>query len=586
VTGRDSTLDMPAPPALADPVGPLDFGLLAEAASGEDLPFAVAGTGACVTGGTLRGVDLVRIHPLRAARGPRVKGATVLGATITPLGVERALQVAGCEVVERVVAPRDGAFCLFEWEASGGAVELALEWRVDLTMDDGRAPDIPGPLRWRQGPTSLMTESGDPERRAFFVLGGASCHLVVREDINDPPGLAVTARAEIPAGSSIRLAILGGPATVEPGLSRALRSANRGRAVVLARRGSLDRLAAETVSLESPNPALDRALGWACVGLADRVVEVPGVGRWLVPGYGPAPLSLETAAGVRGALDCLVTGQFETARVVLTSLARFQAPSGGIPSMWAEPGSLADLSGGDPTDSWLYLLLLGRYLAWTGDVPFVGAAWPGALRVLGFLRQVGTPAGPGSGSGSGQTGTTWGGAIRGAALEALVGVAEAVGDGATAGRLRGEWGAGAGGGAGGGVSVPSGPGGDEVIARLRALMGAEPDATRGRLVLRPRPPAGWDAVTVRGLTVGDSAVTLVYSRGAGVHRFRVRQDRGAAPVRLILEPELDGRFVAARVDGVLAELEPVDVGVDGGRVRVPVQVMLDHERVVEVEMEA
>jgi hypothetical protein len=586
VTGPDPELELPAAPYLMAPLGPLTPGPLTplgphgagpgdEVGPGDDRPFAVAGPGACVTGGTTRGADLVRVHPLRLATGPRIDGATVLGSTITPLGLERRLRVGAATVVERVVAPRDGSYCLFEWEAAGAAAELALEWRVVLAPERAEAGDAASeraPLRWRAGPAGLVAVGSGASRRGVFVLGGQPFDLAVDDDAADGSGLRVTARAALPAGASIRLAMLGGAGAVEPGLTRALRSASRGRAVVLARRGAVDRLARETVSLESPDPALDAALARARLDLEDRVVDHPGEGRWLVPGYGSEPLSAATAAGMGGALDCLLTGQVQAARDVLAFVGRHQDEGGGVPAEWGGPGP----SDGAVRESWLYLLLAGRYLAWTGDVPLVQAEWARVLRAVEYLREADPP------------GARAADPVRGAALRELARAAESLGDEVNAARLR-EW-----------RAAPDAdrgalPGGNEAVARLRALLAPEPDATRGRLILRPRPPAGWGSFTVRALTVGDAAITLAYEGRAGAHRFRVRQERGAAPLRLILEPELAGRFVAARVDGVAAELEPVSVPWGGGgggggggedRVRVPVQMMVDHERVLEVELES
>jgi hypothetical protein len=122
---------------------------------------------------------------------------------------------------------------------------------------------------------------------------------------------------------------------------------------------------------------------------------------------------------------------------------------------------------------------------------------------------------------------------------------------------------------------------EHVLPRVRELLGVEPDASRGRLVLRPRPPAAWDRFEARGIRMGEAGFSLRYDRRGRVHRLAVRQDLGAVPVSLILEPELPGRPVAARVDGRPAAL---DSTVLGERSRVSVQLALDHERTLELEM--
>jgi hypothetical protein len=133
-----------------------------------------------------------------------------------------------------------------------------------------------------------------------------------------------------------------------------------------------------------------------------------------------------------------------------------------------------------------------------------------------------------------------------------------------------------------GVLPPVDPAAEPVRRVVERVLGAEPDAPRGRLVLRPRPPEAWGHLEVRGLVVGSAAVDIAYRRDGGVHRFTLTQIRGSVPLQAVLAPELPGRQVrGARVDGEPAELDPVRVD---GRWRVPVQLVLDAPRILEVEI--
>jgi hypothetical protein len=82
--------------------------------------------------------------------------------------------------------------------------------------------------------------------------------------------------------------------------------------------------------------------------------------------------------------------------------------------------------------------------------------------------------------------------------------------------------------------------------------------------------------------MGESSIRLRFERNGSVHTFRIEQEEGAVPVRLILEPALPAQFLSARVDGTLAQLDPRPFG---QRVLAPLQLVLDHERVVEIEVE-
>jgi len=114
------------------------------------------------------------------------------------------------------------------------------------------------------------------------------------------------------------------------------------------------------------------------------------------------------------------------------------------------------------------------------------------------------------------------------------------------------------------------------------LLGAEPDAPKGRLRLRPQLPDAWNRLEVRDLRMGDASVRLHWERDGSMVRFAIEQEEGAVPIRLILEPVALGKVVAARIDGTDAEL---DARPFGGGLVVPVQVALDTERIIELEVE-
>lgn len=549
MTPDDPSLALPPPVPLAEPLGSLAHELATSVAGGEDEPFTVAGRQARITGGTARGADEVRVGPVSIATAPRMADAVCDDATITPLGLERRLRVGDAAVVERSVTPRDGPLALFEWAAPGEALTVDVEWTTDLATAaaaaraDTPAPDAPAPgrLRWRRsgGMLAVAGEAGD---RAVFLVGGQQAHMIVEDVPGDVSRVRVRARLHIPAAGSVRIAMAGGAGEGgETVAARAIRSARYAGAMVQARRGMADRLRLDRLALETPDPTLDRGVEWAKIRLADR-----------------------DPALFRGAAECLLVGEFESA---LDTLRRLGERTG---------------AGSTDAEATRYLRLAGEYLAWTGDVPSLQTEWPRLLAAWHFLGETGAAPLPRS------------------VGQGLVHVAEAVGDAvaaaevrvAAAGRTAGDGigmaGTAADTGAATGADTGAAAGAadlvaldDEALERARVLLGVEPDATRGRLVLRPRPPAGWARFQVASLAMGDAAVTLHYHRDGGTHRFVLRQSHGFAPIRCILEPELPGRLRAARVDGTEARLEPVTLG---ERSRVPVQLALDHERTLELEM--
>jgi hypothetical protein len=567
---EDPALALPALPRLAEPVGSLEAPLSERLDPALDRGWVTAGRRAWVVGGAGRGAARVVMPPLALARDLRLQGAVADAAVITPLGVERWLRVGTEVVVERVVVPRTGAFALLEWHAPGDGAAVTVEW-VAMPAS-GVATGAPA--RWRRGQRALMVTGAAV---AVFVLSAEPEELMVSAG-GAAGEVHVAARLGLPAGGSVRLVVAGGDLAGGGGehVVRALRAADRSRSVVQGRRADAERLRSERLSLASPDPGLDRALEWAKARLAGRVTDVPAAGRALVSRRTGEPRFI-TAEAVNAALDCLTIGDADAARDVVGFLARQQDAAGRIPGDCGLDGTAGP---GDPAATAALLLLVGQLLDRSGDVPMLRGLWP-ALRRAGAALVADAALEAGAAVGwSRAAGGTWAPAI-----QALGRVAEAVGitdpavgagAGVAVGTIEGS----------AAMGVAPVPGAAEhdpehVLPRVRELLGVEPDASRGRLVLRPRPPAAWDRFEARGIRMGEAGFSLRYDRRGRVHRLAVRQDLGAVPVSLILEPELTGRPVAARVDGRPAAL---DSTVLGERSRVSVQLALDHERTLELEM--
>jgi hypothetical protein len=222
-----------------------------------------------------------------------------------------------------------------------------------------------------------------------------------------------------------------------------------------------------------------------------------------------------------------------------------------------------------------WLRLVAAYLAWTGDIGSTRTVWPRVRRLIGDSPK---PAD----------------STLHAALPALAIAAETLGDNGLAAQI-GALNEGATHAdsrrvrasvrfpASADVACSTEP--DVVLAPLSALvdglLGAGPDAVRGRLLLRPAPPADWERYSVRGLRFGEASVDLAYERDGSRHQFRVDQPTGAVPIRVIFEPLVPGRaVVGAWIDGTSASLVPRPHP-DG--ILVPVQIVLDHERSITIE---
>jgi hypothetical protein len=403
--------------------------------------------------------------------------------------------------------------------SAGGDLGLALAWSVETG----------GPARWQADGRGLGIRTAGA---GLLFAFSEPAEWRVREAGDR---LEVGAAVRVPARGGVRLAIaeVGGQGPPPA----ALRRMSRAHLAGSARLAEARRVREEGLRVRTGDPAMDEALAWDAMAAAGLVGA---------PDRDPY--------GLGDALVALLAGEHRRARAGLETLGRR-----------AEEGRGA--AG--------YLFLLGRYLAWTGDRNVVRGHWGRVGRLLGSLD-----AGADADADPGPAGTDADAACWRAARRALARAAEEVGDDGLASRLGGKVEAAP---APGPACWPGGAEESAAAAVVHGILGVDPDAPRGRVALRPRIPEDTDRFELRGLTVGGAAVELDYDRTDTIHWFTLRQTRGAAPLQVVLEPELAGRRVArARVDGQPAELDPVPAQ---GRFRVPVQVVLDHERRVVVEME-
>ena len=121
---------------------------------------------------------------------------------------------------------------------------------------------------------------------------------------------------------------------------------------------------------------------------------------------------------------------------------------------------------------------------------------------------------------------------------------------------------------------------ETVLRLVHATLGAEPDAPRMRLRLRPRLPADQQRLHAQNLMFADGSVQLQLEDTGDALQCRIEQTAGALPFTLLLEPYVRAPVAAAFVDTQPATLE---VRSDDAGTFVPVQLVLDHERSLRIE---
>jgi hypothetical protein len=121
-----------------------------------------------------------------------------------------------------------------------------------------------------------------------------------------------------------------------------------------------------------------------------------------------------------------------------------------------------------------------------------------------------------------------------------------------------------------------------ILGLVLDILGADPDASRGRIRLRPVLPAAWDHFEVRNLPMADARIRIRTARRGNVVKIEIEQTDGAIPIRAILEPVVQASaLVGATVDGQPASLIARPLG---DRIQVPVQLALDHTRRLVLEL--
>jgi hypothetical protein len=375
---------VPLPPPLGDARVELEHDLQLARAAG-DQEYTLAGSRALLVGRERTGHEEIWFHPCRAVsrwtlerqltkESQSAEPVVATRVRISPGVVERVLDVGGQTVRELTSVARDRAAILVELRPVDGAARLSWTLETDFR------------LMWPYPPWSTG-------RLSYSVQGGA---VGIRSETGEWLGVRIE-----PAPSVLTVSNASDDERSRARCQAELALSGPTRIFLLGALGS--ELSVDTVSVErnslsynevtysgtlSSSAVLDReledALRWACYRLASYLVHVPGLGACLVGGYG------RSRSGAFGdgrpgyawffgrdacwtALACLAVGEVETVRQTLLFLGRHQDITGKILHECTTSG-VVHYDAADSTP--LYLLLVARYLAATGDSSTIEREWP------------------------------------------------------------------------------------------------------------------------------------------------------------------------------------------------------------------
>jgi glycogen debranching enzyme len=393
---RDSSVPVPSVPKMeeqwAQPPGECDL----EGPVTEDAPWTLAGRRILITGHERSGLHEVWSHPVRLIRAATLhangKVPRVTTVRVSPDQVSRRLESVGGSLEERWTAGLERPVMV--WEVAGDGDEIRLSWTADLRRMWPYPEGALGDLRWNLssgGDRVWLGTTGSSIQALFTVDGGRFLPPV--ETVDPAPAIELT------AVGSRRVRVVAVGSTESADLSTTLRALERKRFDGLQRQRwqHTEQLHTYGAGLETPDRSLDLAFEWAKVRTDSFLAETPGIGRSLLAGYaGSRPGWGDGRPGYAwyfGRDACwtafaqLAAGQREAARDVIRFLSQTQDVSGKILHEYTTSG-LVHYDAADSTP--LYLLLVGRYAAWTGDLEYLRKYWDQVERAFRFCLETDT----------------------------------------------------------------------------------------------------------------------------------------------------------------------------------------------------
>jgi hypothetical protein len=357
-----------------------------------DEAFSLAGRRALIVGGEQAGVREIWMHPYRVLKHLTVsvggEAPLVRDVQIAPTVVHRHL-VSRQRIVEETLTTaleHPVAFLEYRSEKIGRArnvhvgAPLLLQWTVDLRRLWPYDAGCGGDLRYAEdarGTGLVVTDE----------VGGGHAFIQANRPVEwrvkpaeGVPVLYCTVAAALE--EPLRLAVYGGVSRED--LDGAVRAVARRGVPGLSgqRRRHEEQLRESLVRLRSPDERLNTAFEWAKTRLDGFLVETPGIGRSLTAGYAASrPGWGDGRPGYAwyfgrdacwSAFALLAAGDTAAARQVLRFLGQTQDVSGKVIHEYTTSG-LAHYDAADSTP--LYLLLAGRYAAWTGDLALLEERW-------------------------------------------------------------------------------------------------------------------------------------------------------------------------------------------------------------------
>jgi glycogen debranching enzyme len=320
-----------------------------------------------------------------------VEGAALLRrVSYDPQGVTRIYIGPDFIVQERLFVPLDQPAIRITYTVEGrGSVDVVVHFAPILNLM------WPGSIggqntQWSQTASAYRLADGTQKYSAWIGSQDVVSHDEVRNSTE--PGMAPR---------RVAFAVRPKPiATVVVTTDKELLIAGVGSAVEA--HSHYDKLAADSLRIETPDSAVNQQLAWALVALDQAWVCNPVLGCGMVAGYGPSRNARRPQYDWFFAGDGLIatealvsSGNYSRAKEELAFIARYQDASSGM--IWHELSQSAD-----PADwatkypymyvhvdiTFEYLAEVERYVMASGDTHFIEQHWQGLEAAYRYCRSL------------------------------------------------------------------------------------------------------------------------------------------------------------------------------------------------------
>ncbi|MEO8199995.1 MAG: GH116 family glycosyl hydrolase [Gemmatimonadota bacterium] len=389
---HDITVPVPRIEGVDDAWSPSQSPLVLGGPSTSSDPWTLAGRRMLLVGKENTGLSEVWSHPFRVMLNVRleVDGQPALAQSIIvqPDQITRTIGIGTGRLEERWTTSLERPVMIGEIVGER-SVAIRLHWRVDLRRMWPYPAACCGDLRWNvseRADSLWIGATGSATQILFQLVGGR---------FETSPSATEAALDVVASGTgALRLIAVAGIDSGDLSNTRRALEKKRLEGVQRQRSQHTEHLLTRGTGIEVPDLTLPTAFEWAKARVDSFLAETPGVGRSLLAGYAESrPGWADGRPGYAwyfGRDACwtsfaqLAAGDREAPADVIRFLARTQDVSGKILHEYTTSG-LVHYDAADSTP--LFLLLIGRYAAWTGDLDLVIRHWDAIVRAYRFCLE-------------------------------------------------------------------------------------------------------------------------------------------------------------------------------------------------------